>query len=40
MEKEAPEDIFRRLFSKITIVTMTNKQGLYHNNFKYFTNCS
>ena len=37
MEKEAPEDIFRRLFSKITIVTMTNKQGLYphgHNSDK------
>ena len=40
MEKEAPEDIFRRLFSKITIVTMTNKQDFYLNNFKYFTNCS
>ena len=40
MEKEAPEDIFRRLFSKIFIGTMTQKKGVYHNNFKYFTNCS
>lgn len=40
MEKEAPEDIFRRLFSKIFMVIMTNKQDLFHNIFKYFTICS
>ena len=39
-KKEAPEDIFRRLFSKIFMVIMTNKQDLFHNIFKYFTICS